>query len=81
MDLAGVAIIGMIGALTINGSASREPGNRVNRVLEFLNLENLELSQQVAILGLAAAALLVTKTLLTIYLTRKTMFFLAIEPH
>jgi ABC-type multidrug transport system fused ATPase/permease subunit len=76
LDLAGVAIIGMIGALTINGSASREPGNRVSRVLEFLNLENLELSQQVAILGLAAAALLVTKTLLTIYLTRKTMFFL-----
>ena len=76
LDLAGVAIIGMIGALTINGSASREPGNRVSKVLEFLNLENLELSQQVAILGLAAAALLVTKTLLTIYLTRKTMFFL-----
>jgi ATP-binding cassette subfamily C protein len=40
LDLAGVAIIGMIGALTINGSASREPGNRVSRVLEFLNLEN-----------------------------------------
>ena len=76
LDLAGVAIIGMIGAITINGSASREPGNRVSRVLEFLNLENLELSQQVAILGLAAAALLVAKTLLTIYLTRKTMFFL-----
>jgi len=76
LDLAGVAIIGMIGALTINGSASREPGNRVGRVLEFLNLENLELSEQVAILGFAAAALLITKTLLTIYLTRKTMFFL-----
>jgi ABC-type bacteriocin/lantibiotic exporter with double-glycine peptidase domain len=76
LDLAGVAIIGMIGALTVNGSASREPGNRVSRVLEFLNLENLALPQQVAILGLAAAALLILKTLLTIYLTRRTMFFL-----
>lgn len=76
MDLAGVAIIGMIGALTINGSASREPGNRVSRVLESLNLENLELSRQIAILGLVAAVVLIVKTLLTIYITRRTMFFL-----
>ena len=76
LDLAGVAVIGMIGAMTINGSSSRPSGDRVNTVLSFLQINNFELTKQVAILGLIAATLLVGKTLSTIYLTRRTMFFL-----
>jgi len=76
LDLAGVVLIGVIGAMTINGSASRPPGDRVNRVLEFLYLSNLDLSKQISILGVIAAIFLVAKTILTIYLTRRTMFFL-----
>ena len=76
LDLAGVAVIGVIGAMTINGSASRPPGERVTKVLEFLQIDNFSLSKQVAILGLIAALLLVGKTVSTIFLTRRTMFFL-----
>jgi len=76
LDLAGVAVIGMIGAITINGSASRPPGDRVSSILEFLQLSNLELTKQVSILGALAATLLISKTMSTIYLTRRTMFFL-----
>ena len=76
LDLAGVAVIGMIGAITINGSASRLPGDRVSSILELLHLDNLELTKQVSILGVLAAFLLISKTLSTIYLTRRTMFFL-----
>ena len=76
LDLAGVAVIGMIGAMTINGSSSRPSGDRVNAVLNFIHINNLGLAKQVAILGVIAATLLIGKTISTIYLTRKTMFFL-----
>lgn len=75
-DLAGVAAIGMIGALTINGTSSQQPGDRVSRFLEILQIDNFSLTKQVAVLGIFAATLLVSKTLSTIYLTRRTMFFL-----
>jgi len=76
LDLAGVAVVGMIGAITINGSASRPPGDRVSAILELLQIENFELTKQVSILGVLAAFLLIGKTISTIYLTRRTMFFL-----
>ena len=76
LDLAGVAVIGMIGAMTINGSASRPPGDRVSSILELLHLDNFELTKQVSILGVLAAFLLIGKTVSTIYITRRTMFFL-----
>ena len=76
LDLAGVAVVGMIGAITINGSASRSPGDRVASILELLQIENFELTKQVSILGVLAATLLIGKTISTIYLTRRTMFFL-----
>jgi ATP-binding cassette subfamily C protein len=68
LDLAGVAIVGILGALAVSGVASRAPGNRVYSVLDFLNLETLTLQQQATVLGLAAALLLVGKTIISIIL-------------
>ena len=76
-DLLGVAIIGMIGALAITGVQSKQPGNRVSEVVNFLNLENFTLQNQVAFLGVAATVLLIGKTIFSIYFTRKTLFFLS----
>ena len=76
LDLIGVALIGILGALSINGVQSRGPGNRVSTVLEFLHLENFTFQSQVAILGLLAASFLVTRTLISVYFTRKSTFFL-----
>ena len=42
LDLVGIALFGVLGSLAITGSSSRQTGDRVNSVLEFLNLENLE---------------------------------------
>jgi len=77
LDLAGVAIVGILGALAVSGVASREPGNRVYSVLDFLNLETLTLQQQATYLGLIAAVLLVGKTVISIIFTRKIIFFLS----
>ena len=77
MDLLAIAIVGVLGALTIRGINSQEPGNRVNSVLNFFHLSNFSFQGTVAILGLLAGLLLISRTLASVFLTRKTYFFLA----
>lgn len=77
IDLLGVALFGVLGSLAINGSASRAPGERVSRLLEFLRIDQESIQSQAMIIGVLAAFLLVLKTLLSIFLTRRTMFFLS----
>ena len=54
LDLVGVAIIGVIGSLAVNGIQSRAPGTRIAEILEFLGLEGFTFQTQVAILGTGA---------------------------
>lgn len=77
LDLAGVAIVGVLSALAITGVGAKAPGDRVLMVLRFLNIENQNLQTQAAILGLMAATFLISKTILSIFFARKTVFFLA----
>ena len=77
LDLIGVAIIGVLGALTINGIESRSPGNRVSSVLAVLNLESESFQFQAASLALLAAGILIFRTVLSIIFARKTLFFLS----
>lgn len=77
LDLIGVAIIGIVGAIAVNGVKSGTPGDRVTVILEMLRLENFTLQNQVSILGLSAALVLVTKTVISAVLMRKTTYFLA----
>lgn len=77
VDLIAIGIIGVLGALTIRGINSQEPGNRVSAILDFLNLSNFSFQETVAILGLLAGVLLISRTLASVFLTRKTFFFLA----
>ena len=77
LDLAGVAIFGVLGALAVTGLQSKGPGNRVSSVLEILHLENQSLQTQATILGLLATALLVSKTFFSVVFIRKTVFFLS----
>jgi ABC-type multidrug transport system fused ATPase/permease subunit len=77
LDLAGVAVVGVLGALAVSGIGSNTPGNRVNSVLAFLNLESAEFQTQVAILGSLATVLLVGRTLLSVFFTRRILYFLS----
>jgi ABC-type bacteriocin/lantibiotic exporter with double-glycine peptidase domain len=77
LDLVGVAIVGAIGALAVTGIQSRTPGGRILELLEFLNLENSTFQFQVAILGMLAASFLLTRTIFSVILTRKILFFLS----
>ncbi len=77
LDLVGVAIIGVVGALAVNGIKSSAPGNRVSSILEMFYLDKLTLQQQVSILGIVAALVLIMKTFISALLVRKITYYLS----
>jgi ABC-type multidrug transport system fused ATPase/permease subunit len=77
LDLLGVALIGIIGAIAIYGIQSKPTGNRVESFLEFINLDSLNFQNQVACLGAFAVFVFLFKTIASIFLTRKTLFFIS----
>ena len=77
LDLIGVAIIGIIGSLAVNGIQSRAPGTRISEILNLLGLSSFTFQTQVAILGTTAAVVLISRTLITMYFTKRIFHFLA----
>jgi ABC-type multidrug transport system fused ATPase/permease subunit len=76
LDLIGVALIGVVASLAINGIGSNGPVGNVGRVLQFMGLSNYSFQSQTAILGASAVFVMVTRTLLSVFLVRRTLFFL-----
>lgn len=77
LDLVGVAIVGILGSLAVTGIQSLSPGERVGKTLNFLGISNFDFQQQIAILAIAATALLVGRTVLSVALSRKILFFVS----
>ena len=77
LDLLGVAVIGVLGALAVNGVQSTQPGNRVNWILAQLHLSELSFQDQAAVLGIGATVILVSRTLFSVIFTRRVLFFLS----
>jgi ATP-binding cassette, subfamily B, bacterial PglK len=77
LDLVGVAIVGILGSLAINGISSKGPGDRVEKLFSTLHLTDLSIQEQAAILGLTATVVLLGKTLISVFFTRKVLFFLS----
>ena len=77
LDLIGVAIFGILGALAVSGIKSQQPGDRVSKVIDFFGLQSISFQNQAALLALISAGILVSRTCLSIYFTRKTLFFLS----
>jgi ABC-type multidrug transport system fused ATPase/permease subunit len=77
LDLLGVAIFGVLGALAVSGVQSSAPGNRVMAIISFLHLSSYTFQEQAAILGIIATVILVSRTLFSVIFTRRTLFFLS----
>ena len=77
LDLAGIAVIGVLGALAVTGIESRQPGNRVHAVLKLLHLTGHAFQTQVGILGGIATLLLIARTVFSISLTKRTLLFMS----
>ena len=77
LDLLGVIAIGLLGALSVSGLQSRPPGDRVSAALEVLHIQDYSFENQALLLALSAAVLLVGRTILSIFFTRRILFFLS----
>jgi ATP-binding cassette subfamily C protein len=77
LDLFGVLAVGALGALAIQGVEARSPGNKVSYFLRLINAQNFSLHGAAIYLGILAASILLVKTAISIYITRKTYFFLS----
>ncbi len=76
LDLLGVAAIGILGALSVYGLQSQKPGDRISSGLQFLHISEFTFQTQAIILGLSAVFFLVGRTILSIFFTRRILFFL-----
>jgi len=77
LDLLGVILIGLLGALSVTGLQLQEPGNRVGSALRILHISEFTFQQQAIILSVLAVSLMVGKTFLSIFFTRRILFFLS----
>ena len=77
VDLIGVAVFGVLGALAVSGVQSRLPGDRVQSVLALLHIDDNSFQQQAAFLGILATFLLVFRTLISVFFTRRILYFLS----
>jgi hypothetical protein len=79
IDLLGVAAMGVLGALAVTGIQSQMPGDRVSQLLDLIGISEFSFQGQVAFLGLLAGVILVTRTVVSVFITRKALFFLILN--
>ena len=79
LDLIGVALLGLVGTLSVSGIQSVPPSGTVANFLTLLNMEDLSFQSQVALLALLAALALITRTILSVFFTRRTLKFFALR--
>ena len=76
-DLVALSVIGIIGGIAIEGVKS-PPGSSLSLgLLDSSQLGKLEFQSQVAILAIFASLLLISRTILSMILGRKILFFLS----
>jgi ATP-binding cassette, subfamily B, bacterial PglK len=77
LDLLGVVAIGLLGALSVTEIQGNQPGNRVSNALSILHISSSSYQTQAIILSFGAVILLVGRTVLSIFFTRRILFFLS----
>jgi len=76
-DLVGVALIGLIGSVSVAAISSTKLAGRTESVIGSLGIQDLSSQNQVAILGVLAATLMVFKTCASLYLNKRVIFYLS----
>ena len=77
LDLIGVTLVGLLGSLAISGVQSQKPNGRISAFLEFLHLQDASLQSQASVLGLGAAFFLISRSLFSVVISRRILFFLS----
>lgn len=77
LDLIGVALMGLLAAISVRGIQSGKQVGRAETFLEYFNMENLKFQEQVALIAGIATTVLILRTLMSIYFNRRILFFLS----
>lgn len=77
LDLVGVAVVGIISSVAINGITARAQNQTVMRILEKLSIDDKVFDAQIVFLISLAVFVFIFKTLTSLYLNRRILFFLS----
>jgi ABC-type multidrug transport system fused ATPase/permease subunit len=77
LDLIGVALIGIIAALSISGVESETPTGRIRQFLDFIRISDFSFQAQIGVLGLMSVTFFMLRTVTSILITRKILFFMS----
>ena len=77
LDLLGVVLIGVIGALAVSGFGTQQTGSKISSVLRFLQLDQVSFQAQIGFLGCLATFVLVLKTGFSVYFTKRILNYLS----
>jgi ATP-binding cassette, subfamily B, bacterial PglK len=77
LDLLGVALVGLLGALGVTGIQSRRPEGMLYQALAIIGIEDLNLQSQALVLGLLSTSILISRTVLSVIFTKRTLYFLS----
>ncbi len=75
LDLLGVVLIGLVGALSVNNLQSTSPSPRIQDILSKAGLQDLPIQMQVAVLGVVAGIVLVGRSMASLVITKKIIYF------
>lgn len=79
LDVIGVLLTGVIGALATFSYSNSSTPKQIARVLEIINLDDQDPATAIMFLSLIALAFFLAKTGLSLFFTRKTFRFLALH--
>jgi ABC-type multidrug transport system fused ATPase/permease subunit len=77
LDLAGVLLIGLVGALAVTTVQSQPPPQAIDTLMSFFGIEDVSGPTLVASLAAVAAIVLLSKSIISTVLTRRVFAFLA----
>jgi len=77
LDIISVALIGLLTAISVNGIQSKSTKSSFLDSIPLVHLNSLTFQQRVGILGAIAASLMILRTVLSIVINRKILFFLS----
>lgn len=77
MDLLGVVLIGMVTALSVSSLSGSAPSGVVSAILERFDVDSASPLDLAVYLAMAAAVILIAKSAVNVFLTRRILRFLA----
>ena len=77
MDLIGISLIGLLGAISVDVVSIKQPPTKLLTYLHFFHIQEKSAQFQIATIGVTAAIILVMKTILSIQLTKRNLRFLS----